>query len=258
MILLCVLQFITYRADSQEQTLNINVNNTYHNINVAGNQSLNRNAFFPTGPNGPGGTRGMAINVVVLDKGTGLNIGGGPNVRGYTPSVQRLSNQSANKPKTARPSVQQVAKPKRQVAATPAVQGPKPETTATSPRQKGTRRAAPAVAVPAPAPVQVAVSSPVINTANEPLVVQQVMNDDHNTMPENVISDQVSVPATSAGSAPAVRSSAASSGSGSSGRHRFGRKKHGSFYYSTNKKVRKLFAKTKGRKFDPAKCFVWK
>lgn len=270
LVLLCMLQLTAYRADAQEQTLNINVNNTYNNINVTGNQSLNnRNVIssVPTGPNGPGGVRAMTINMTVIDNGTGSNTGGGPNVRGYTSSLisnQRLSNQSVNKPKTTRPASVQAAKPKRVVAATPTIQRPKPNTTTAAPRRRVTRPAAPVVVAPvvaAPLPVQVQapVSNPVIGTGNESPVVEQMMNDDNNVAQSNVMSNNVSAPVISTVSAPAMRSSAVSSGSGSSGKsHRSGRKKHGSFYYTANKKMIKLFAKTKGRKFDPAKCFVWK
>jgi hypothetical protein len=102
------------------------------------------------------------------------------------------------------------------------------------------------------------VSNPVLGTGNQFAVAEQVMNNDRNVVQSNVMS-HVSAPVIATVNAPAFRSGSASGGSASSGKsHRSGRKKQGRFYYNTNKKMMKLFAKTKNRKFDPAKCFVWK
>lgn len=251
------------RAQAQQET--INVSNVYNNVNVTGNRAINVrniNTVVSTGPNGLGNTQ--TLNVNVIDNGTGLNIGG-PNGRGYTSSLittQSQSKQVVNKPKPTRPASVQAAKPKNTVAATSAVQRPKPKPAGAAPRRTVARPAAAVVVAPVAAPVpvqvQIPVSNPVVSTGNELVVVEQIMNDENNMVQSNVMSN-VSAPAISTVSAPAVRSSAASSGSGSSGKsHRSGRKKHGSFYYNTNKKMMKLFAKGKNRKFDPAKCFVWK
>ncbi len=273
LILLSMLQLTAYRAGAQEQMLNINVNGVYNNVSVSGNQQSNNrnvNTSVPTGPNGTGSVPAINMNAIVIDNGTGPNTGG-PNMRGYTSSPvsnQTLSNQLSNKPKTNRPVAVQAVKPKRVVAASPTVQRPKPKpkTTVAAPRRTVARPAAPVVAAPAIATpavpeqlqAQLPVSNPVIGTGNQFAVVEQVMNNDHNIAQSHVMSN-VSSPVISTLSAPAVRSSAASGSSASSGKsQRFGRKKHGSFYYNTNKKLMKLFAKTKNRKFDPAKCFVWK
>lgn len=118
---------------------------------------------------------------------------------------------------------------------------------------------APAIAAPVLAEqVQASVSNPLVVAANRFAVVEQVMNNDNNLVSSQVLSN-VSAPALSIANAPAVRSNAVSGSSASSARsHRSGRKKHGSVYYSTSKKMKKLFARTKSQKFDPAKCFVWK
>jgi hypothetical protein len=192
-------------------------------------------------------------------------------MRGYTSSLisnQVLSNQLKNKPKTTRPALVQTAKPKRTVTSAPTVQRPKtkPQASTAAPVRRITRPVAPVVAAPVIATPAVAeqvqaqlpVSNPVIGTGNQFAVVEQVMNTDNNMMQSQVMSN-VSAPVINTVSTSAVRSSAASGSSASSGKsHRFGRKKYGSFYYNTNKKLMKLFAKTKNRKFDPAKCFVWK
>lgn len=274
LLLLWMLQLTAYRAGAQqEQTFNINVNGVYNNVSVRGNQQSNNrniNTSVPTGPNGTGSVPVINMNAMVIDNGTGRNTGG-PNVRGYTSSLvsnQTLSNQLSNKPKTNRPVAVQAATPKRAVAAVPTVQRPKPKPKATTiaPRRTIARPVAPVVAAPAiasPVVVEqvqtpVPVSNPVIGTGNQLAVVEQVMNHDHNIVQSNVMSN-VSAPVISTVSTSAVRSSAASGSSASSGKsHRFGRKKHGSFYYTTNKRIMKLFAKSKNRKFDPAKCFVWK
>ncbi len=268
-VLLWMLQFIAYNAAAQqEQTLNINVNDVYNNVNVINNQSLNNrnvNPTFPTGPNGRGSGRMINVNTLLIDNGSPNT--GGPNVRGYTSSLisnQTLSNQLPHKPKTRRPVAVQKATPKRVVSAS-GTQRPKPKPKATTTVAKRTvaRPVAPVVAAAviatpvATGPVPEPVSNPFSNNGNESVVVAQAMNSDDIVQPQVI--GNVPAPAVSTVSAPAVRSSAASGGSGSSGKsHRFGRKKHGSFYYHTNKKLMKLFAKTKNRKFDPAKCFVWK
>lgn len=271
LILLCMLQLTAYRAGAQQEQMLNNVNDVYNNVNVTGNQSLNNrnvNTSLPTGPNGSGFVRGITINVPVIDNGPGPNTGG-PNVKGYTSSLisnQVLSNQLNNKPKTTRPAAVQTAKPKRTVTAASAVQKPKPKPQASTgaPVRRVIRPVAPVVAAPVIATpavaeqVQAPASNPVIGTGNQFAVVEQVMNNDNNIVQSHVMSN-VSAPVINTVSAPAVSSSAASGSSASSGKsHRFGRKKHGSFYYNTNKKLMKLFAKTKNRKFDPAKCFVWK
>jgi hypothetical protein len=258
-----LLTFQITRA--QEQNINVNTRNI--------------NMVIPTqGPNGIGSL--SLNNINIMDNGTGVNIGG-PNVRGYVPSVipkQALINQVANKHKTTKPVLVQTARPKPVVASSSTVQRPKPKpkatTTTTAPRRRVARpatpvMAAPVVAAPAPPQVQAPVSNPVIGTGNEPVVVQQEMNDDHvveqlNALP-NVMSNSisnvranVSAPAISTASSSAVRRSASSGGSGSSGKsHKSGRKKHGSLAYNANKKLKKLFAQNRKGKFDPAKCFVW-
>ena len=263
LILLCLLQHTAHRANAQEQVLNTNVNDVYNNVNVSRNQSLNNrnvNAPIPTGPNGSGFVPDINVNVPVIDNGLALNTGG-PNVRGYTSSLivqQNVVSQAANKPKTTRPAAVKTVKPKGAVVAQRPK--PKPKATVAAPKRTVARPAAPVVAAPAVTePLQVAVSNPAIGTGNQLAVVDQMMNTDHNTMVQSNVLSDVQAPVINTGSAPAVRSSTAPSGSGSSGKsHRSGRKKHGSFYYNTNKKMMKLFAKTKNRTFDPAKCFVWK
>lgn len=266
-----MLQLMAQTAGAQEQQMiNVNEANFRNNANVTGNQSLNvRNitTSIPTGPNGIGANQ--FININVIDNGMGPNVGG-PNVRGYTSSLipkQTLTSESTNKPKTTRPVVVQKAKPKpKPVVTTSSVQRPKPKpkTTIAAPKRPVTRPApvvaAPAAAVPVAMPqvqTQMVLSSPPVQISNPPLIVEQVMNNEAIVQTNNVSAVQTAVIGTA--NAPAVRSSAASGGSGSSGKsHRSGRKKHGSFYYNTNKKMMKLFAKTKSKKFDPAKCFVWK
>lgn len=256
-------------AQVQQENININVGNVYNNVNVTGNRAVNVrniNTVVSTGPNGLGNTQTISVNII--DNGTGFN-SGGPNVRGYTSSLitnQNPGNQLANKPKPKRPAAAQAAKPNNTVAATSAVQRPKPKPGNATPRRTVVRSSAPVVAAPAiAAPVvveqmqaQSPVSNPLMANGNQLAVVAQVMNDDVNVQTMTNV-QAVSAPAINLVNAPAVRSSAASGGSGSSGKsHRSGRKKHGSFYYNTNKKMMKLFAKNKNRKFDPAKCFVWK
>lgn len=272
LIFLCTLQLMTHTTVAQQQR-NIQLNDIPDNINVIGNQSLNvRNILVaaPTGPNGTGVVRGININVPVMDNGLSSNAGG-PNVQAYTSSVipkQAVINQVANKPKTSRPAVSQAVKPKPKsvVSASPATQRPKPKghVNTAAPKKRISRPATPVMVVPAlaapvvAAQVQAPVSNPIPTVANPPLAVQQAINTDNALVQTNImVNVQASVINTA--SAPAVRSVAASGSSSSSGKsHRSGRKKHGSFYYQTNKKLLKLFAKTKNRKFDPAKCFVWK
>lgn len=264
-----LLTSLIARAQAQQEI--INVSNVYNNVNVTGNRAINVrniNTVVSTGPNGLGNTQTISVNII--DNGTGFNVGG-PNVRGYTSSLitnQSESNQLSNKPKTTRPVAVQAAKPKNTLGAASAVQRPKPKpkTTSAAPRRTVVRPFRPAVAAPIiAAPViveqvqtQAPVSNPVLGTGNQFAVAEQVMNNDRNVVQSNVMSN-VSAPVIATVNAPAFRSSSASGGSASSGKsHRSGRKKHGSFYYNTNKKMMKLFAKTKNRKFDPAKCFVWK
>jgi hypothetical protein len=270
LIFLCALQLMTRTAGAQQQR-NIQLNDIPDNVNVIGNQSLNvRNIHVaaPTGPNGTGVVRGININVPVMDNGLSSNAGG-PNVQAYTSSVipkQVVINQVTNKPKTGRPAVSQAVKPKPKsvVSASPATQRPKPKVNTAAPKRRISRPATPVTVVPAlaapvvAAQVQAPVTNPIPTVANPPLAVQQAINTDNALMQTNItVNVQASVINTA--SAPVVRNVAASGSSSSSGKsHRSGRKKHGSFYYQTNKKLLKLFAKTKNRKFDPAKCFVWK
>lgn len=256
-LMLLGAMLISCTAEAQDQEQNINVNNFHLNANVTGNQSFNTrnvNTSIPSGPNGSGSLR--AININVIDNGTGLNFGG-PNVRGYTSSVvpKQTGSRQTNKAKTSGPVAVQPARPKPAGAA-PAVRRSKPATATTAPVRRATRPAGSSAAAPvimAQTQALPADNLPV-QVSNPPVAVEQVLNNDAVAPTSNVA--PASAPILSL---PTVRSSAASAGSGSSGRsHRSISKKHRSFSYKANKRMAKLFAKSKNRKFDPAKCFVWK
>lgn len=279
MLLGMLLTFQTGRAQEQQQNINVNNfnSNANVNVNVRGNQFLNNNrninTVLPTGPNGTGPSP-QFNNINIIDNGTG-GITGGPNVRGYAPAIipkQTVARQVANKPKTTKPAVVQTARPKPVVASSTTVQRPKPKPKATTaaPRRTVAKPVTPVVAAPVvAAPVAPQVQAPVIGTGNESVVVQQEMNDDNGIVQQDVMSNvmsnsisnvraNVSAPAASAVSSSAVRRSSSSGSSASSGKsHKSGRKKHGSFSYNANKKLKKLFAQNRKGKFDPAKCFVW-
>lgn len=253
---LCALQLFAYTVAAQEQNMNVNAilnNEQFRNVR-------NINVSVPTGPNGPNGNV-YEVNINVSGNRLRPNVGG-PNVQGFTSSVipkQTTNRQVVNRPKTTAADNKPKPSPAVASAATRRPQSRPNSVAAPQTRRRTVRPAVQAVATPvitAPAvqvqeAAPVAVNIPVVQADNN-IPVQQVMNNDM------VVQTAVTAPAVNAFSMPAMRRTVSSGGSGSSlGVRRSKSKKHGSFGYQANKKLKKLFAHNRKGKFDPAKCFVW-
>lgn len=247
------------------QESNVLINN---NINVPRNPiNPKRHLGIPSGPNGPNGvSQGIQamINVSVIDNGTlfeqNVQANPAPVLQTQQPVAQAVRAPkpvaSAALPKrkpVAKPATLKPAQPKPKTPAAPRRVVPKPK-----PRVKpATPVRTPAVVATTPKPVVVPVAQAPVSSP--PAVQQQVIVAPVNLPVANaVVQTAVVAPAVTMPAAPSVKSSAMSSGSASRASKRQSKRRHGSLSYQAHKKFQKLFAQHGSRKFDPAKCFVWK
>jgi len=253
--------FLPYSSIAQNRG-NVAVNgnvlvNDNNNTNMSGNQLLNvSNINYTSNLQVP--VQAQSFNVPVINNTYGGSYGGGPNTRGYSAPVMR--QQSTNKPKPVKPLANRtqavMPKPNTNLA-----YAPKPKPGASNPViSRGT--------TPSPVTTQTVtntVNAPVaeqINTINNPVIAANLIENVPVQSNEQVqTASTVSAPVKTTfrtGSSRISKGSAGSGASKSAAHKKSKHKKHGSFFYVTNKKFTKFFAKNRKGNFDPAKCFVWK